>query len=81
MPDHLDPYTEALHAIDNRLTSIETLLGERCKDHQRQIDELKKRNGNGATSSAWSDPKIIAAIVVGLTALISGVLAFFGVRV
>ncbi len=82
MPDRTDEILE-------RLARIETLLGERCGFHQRQLDaqqqqisDLKRRNGNGGpTSTAWSDPKVIAAIAVALAGIVSGVLAFFGVKV
>jgi hypothetical protein len=81
MPDRTDEILE-------RLARIETLLGERCTNHQRQLDDhqrsidgLRKRNGKGDSPSIWSDPKVIATIAVALAGIVSGVLAFFGVKV
>jgi hypothetical protein len=73
--------------ILQRVIRIETILTERCEDHQRQldaqqkqIDGLKRRNGNGRPSSSWADPKVITTIVVAAAGIITGILALLGVK-
>jgi hypothetical protein len=96
-PDRTDEIITRLEALERSNTSmgrdfvdlakalsgLTGALGERCADHQRQLDDqkrclegLKKRDGG----SSWLDPKNITIMFIAIGAIATAIAAIFGVK-
>jgi len=73
--------------VDTRLERIETILDERCHDHQRQLDRqqgeidgIRRRSAQNQNGHAWMDPRFWTAIATALVALGTALAALLGVK-
>jgi len=90
MPDRIDQILEHvtnLKDVPERLTRIETILKERCDDHQRQLDSIqsqvdrvRQRGTSNSKNGGWIDPRFWAAIATALVALATAIAALIGGR-
>ena len=90
MPDRIDEilnHVVKLQDVPERLTRIETILKERCEDHQRQIDGLqsqldrvRQRGASNSKNGGRVDARFWAAIAAALVALATAIAALCGVK-